>query len=816
MLLALVVLPQVAAAQTLSSNLSVELTTDKACYAPNQTVTFTASGSIPSNAIIRYRHGMEVVKEENYSSDTWTWTPPTEDFKGYMVDVYTKDGTNETVYGTIAVDVSSDWKRFPRYGFVADFEEYGKPTAKESRVVEEMKYLNRCHINGVQFQDWHYKHHYPVAFDDKHELMDWYQDISNRYVGRHWINRYIEEQHKYGMKSIFYNLCFGVLDDAQNDGVDEKWNLYVKNGDGTYSRDYHDLPSNWKSNIYLVNPANEGWQSYLADRNEEVYTNFAFDGYQIDQLGGRSYRSADGKIYDYNHNEVDLPFGYASFINAMKARHNSKSLIMNAVSGYGAEQILGTGKVDFCYNEVWGGDNGYGGASEDAFANLYGIIKNNDKFSNNTLRTVFAAYMNYDKADRTDLADNDKLMNTPGVLLTDAVMFALGGSHLELGDHMLSREYFPAAPLAMTDELKTAMIRYYDFMTAYQNLLRDNTTKNDFSANVSTTSGNAICAWPPKAHNIVTYSKNVGTSQVYHFLNFLDTDDLSWRDKDGTRSEPALRKNIEMTVTTSKNISKVWAATPDADGGIPQELSFTQDGDNVTFTLPSLKYWTMVVFEGENVSDNLYIVGEATSNNWNISDDAKLSPNEDGSIFTGVFSLKASDDNKNTFKFVDGKDYGTCLHYNAEYENYNFNEQYNINTANLVVNSNTDFSNGAKDYKFTVAEDGTYKIIVNINTLRIQVDKVDNVAEVKIGSTGYATYCNDKRLDFSKVDDMKAYIATGLSGTGDVLKLIVQNITDVPANTGLLLHGTPGTYYVPFGDGSSSYLNYCCPMKLFE
>jgi dextranase len=53
---------------------------------------------------------------------------------------------------------------------------------------------------------------------------------------------------------------------------------------------------------------------------------------------------------------------------------------------------------------------------------------------------VFAAYLNYNKADNG--GSGDKMMNTPGVLLTDAVMFALGGSHLELGDHMLSREYF--------------------------------------------------------------------------------------------------------------------------------------------------------------------------------------------------------------------------------------------------------------------------------------------------------------------------------------------------------------------------------------
>lgn len=38
-------------------------------------------------------------------------------------------------------------------------------------------------------------------------------------------------------------------------------------------------------------------------------------------------------------------------------------------------------------------------------------------------------------------------------------------------------------------------------------------------------------------------------------------------------------------------------ASPDFEGGIPQNLSFTQDGNTITFTVPSLKYWDMVVVD---------------------------------------------------------------------------------------------------------------------------------------------------------------------------------------------------------------------------
>ena len=105
------------------ADLTVSLSTDKACYKPGETVTFTATGTIPADAKVRYRNGSEVVDEQAAGGQTWTWTAPDADFTGYLVDVYRTAGDgSETVLGTIGVDVSSDWTRFPRYGFVATFD----------------------------------------------------------------------------------------------------------------------------------------------------------------------------------------------------------------------------------------------------------------------------------------------------------------------------------------------------------------------------------------------------------------------------------------------------------------------------------------------------------------------------------------------------------------------------------------------------------------------------------------------------------------------------------------------------------------------
>lgn len=522
--------------------------------------------------------------------DAGCGAPPAVDYRGYLVELYTQQAGRETTLATIAVDVSSDWKRFPRYGFVADFDDGGAPARKRQRMLQEMAFLNRCHINGVQFQDWQWKHHRPVALDSAGKLLPAYRDISNRWVKPVYVQRYIDLQHRYGMKSIFYNLCFGAWRGAEADGVSPAWGLFARDDQGRSYQDRHSLPPTWQSDIFLEDPANKGWQRYLTDRNEEVYRHLAFDGFQIDQLGYR------GERQDARGRGVDLPAGYASLIRAVKQRHPAKRLVMNAVSGYGTEQILATGMLDFCYNEVWGNGNGYGGIPEDQFASLYEIIRRNDAATAHRLQTVFAAYINYDKADHG--GSGDRLMNTPGVLLADAVIFALGGAHLELGDHMLSREYFPAAPLAMSPELQQAIIAYYDFHTAYENWLRGASSRATFRAEVTTSRpGLAITAWPPKANQLVTFARRVGSSEVIHLLNFLGTDDLSWRDSHGTRPTPPTIAGIPLEVATSSPITKVWVASPDSRGGVPEELPFVQRQGRVAFTVPHLKYWTMLVLE---------------------------------------------------------------------------------------------------------------------------------------------------------------------------------------------------------------------------
>ena len=563
---------EVTSVMHITSDLSWQIVSDKAMYAPGEKIRFEATVGTPdASTHVRYRNGSKVIEDTPLSATTWEWTAPAEDGQGYLVEVYRqRNDTTQQIVGTIGVDVSSDWHLYPRYGFVATFDK----SKTNSVIASEMAYLNRCHINGVQFQDWHYKHHWPAPVDKQGNVLGSFTDIANRMNETSVIREYIRVQHSYGMKAIFYNLAFGALDDAKSDGVKEEW--YMFKDANHSSKDSHVLPSSWKSDIFLTNPGNTDWQAYIAQRNEEVYHNFDFDGYQIDQLGYR------GDRYTYTGQKLNFNTAYASFINAMYKAHPAKDLIMNAVSSYCAQAILQTGHMALAYNETW--------ADEAEYSNLYQIIKANRNYSSGKAQTVFAAYMDYNRDNCT--------FNIPGVLLTDAVMFAIGGAHLELGDHMLCREYFPYTGVRMSDALKEEIIHYYDFATAYENYLRPVEGDQEVTLTVTDEAKKiSFNVWPPKVGKVTTFARQQNGRIVLHLLNFTSADCTSWRDIDGTMPTPRVVKNSRLSVAVTNEVKHVYLASPDYHGGALQELPFKQAAGKVSFTVPTLKYWDMLIFE---------------------------------------------------------------------------------------------------------------------------------------------------------------------------------------------------------------------------
>ena len=553
--------------------MEVQLNTDKACYAPGEAVKFTLNKLIQDapNVMVRYRHLGTTIGEDPLSSCEWTWQPPATDYQGYLVDIYSTDGNGvETVYGSIAVDVSSSPDRFPRNGFLSS---YGNMSDQD--ISDIMSNLNRHHINYVQFQDWHYKHHKPLAGTAAAPMEVW-TDIINRDCYKKTVEGYIEKSHQYGMKTLFYNLAYGALADAEEDGVQEEW--YIFKDANHVVKDCHELGSPFKSSIYLVNPGNEAWIDYIAKQNSDVYAVFDFDGYQIDQLGGR------GDTYDYYGSRVNLDQTFKHFIESMKEANPDKSLVMNAVGQYGQENQISKAPVDFLYTEVWDHNDDKG------FTIFSDIITDNDKWSNGK-ETVLAAYMNYEHGRK-----GRSYFNTPGILMGCAAAFAWGGSILQLGEHMLCNEYFPSNNLSMRGELKIAMIHYYDFLTAYQNLLRED--GEWFGVDVTTTTGDVVFnQWGPVRGQIATVGKRFATCDVIHLLSYRNATHLDWCDTNANQGEPDLLESLSVSFAVKQNPKSVWVASPDVKDGVAIPLEYEYTGGKVTITLPALKYWDMVVVE---------------------------------------------------------------------------------------------------------------------------------------------------------------------------------------------------------------------------
>lgn len=561
--------PDVAANPALPLFLNVPLSTDQASYQPGGDVILNIDKAlVPSTSKVRYKLLNVIVKEEALTNATWKWIAPSTDFRGYIAEVFdSKDGV-ETIYSTVGIDVSSSWKKFPRYGFLSKFPQLG-----DGEINAVISNLNRHHINGIQFYDWHNKHHKPLPGSAEDPASVW-KDIFNRDIYFNTVQKYITAAHKHNMKAMFYNLIYGAWNNAENEGVKKEWYVYTDVNHN--SKDYHPLPSPpFLSNIYMLDPSNRAWQEYLQAENKKVYAALPFDGFHMDQLGDR------GSRYKYDGSFLNLSQTFKPFIDAIKADEPQKDIVMNAVSQYGQTGIAQSA-VNFLYTEVW--------PPYDTYTDLAAIIKANNVYSNNTRNTVLAAYMNY------NLADNKGFFNTASVLMANAVIFAFGGSHLELGEHMLGKEYFPNNNLEMKDDLKKSLIIYYDFLVSYQNLLRDGGSFNTVAL-ASTDTKMAVTGWPATSGAIAAVGKKVGSSQVIHLINFKDSKSQSWRDNSGVQTLPGMIKDAGLKLSSSAAVKKIWYASPDMIGGASQTLNYIQKGDQVTFTLPALQYWSMIVVE---------------------------------------------------------------------------------------------------------------------------------------------------------------------------------------------------------------------------
>lgn len=559
-----------------------EILLNRSMYSPGEIIrgSLTLSGIDRNSGRVHVilRHLGEKVWEDELTVNPGTASlsfsipAPEKDFTGYALETYLYLEGGLADYDMTGVDVSSDWNVFPRYGYVT------KMDRSADEVARTLERLKNHHINGLFYYDVFDTQEKPLAGTVENPAESW--NTLNRSLARkQTLLDTIRIGHELNMKSFFYNLIFGTYDNYEEAGVSREWGMYCDQRH--QEQDVHDISGiGWETEkFWLMNPGNRFWQDYYIKVHKDLFAVYPYDGIQVDSLGPR------GNRYDYEGNELQLDNAYVPMLNRL-VKELEKKVIFNPVSAYGMEPQLKAVDYDIVYMEVWPSDTPDFAALKEKVDEIY-------KSSKGRRGTVIAAYMNYD-------APKSENFNTASINYVNAVLMSAGASHLELGDTgMLSSEYYPGNSMQISSGLAEDIRREYDFMVAYENLLRGTglTQVRD-----ETFVGGRRTGADFKPGNVTSFTKVKSQEgepdrEILHLLNFDGAAHDSWVDKGLAQTAPKIMRQVTVSHHCTKVPSKIWVASPDWEDGIGREVPFTQENGTVTFTLPYLEYYTVVVIE---------------------------------------------------------------------------------------------------------------------------------------------------------------------------------------------------------------------------
>ncbi|MBI2515965.1 MAG: glycoside hydrolase family 66 protein [Opitutae bacterium] len=510
------------------------------------------------------------------------WTAPAEDFTGYFVDVQLVDSASRAVSKTeTAVDVSSDWTRFPRYGYIAHYSR--SEGADPAAWIAE---LNKYHLNGLEFYDYQYRHEQPLAGDPGHPAARW-RDIAGREIDAVILRAFLDRAHERNMVCMAYNASYSAYEDAFRNGSGVKLQWATWEGP-TGPRTVETMKAlaitgggyDWQtSRLCYMNQNDPEWQNYLFGKMGELFRVYPFDGWHIDTFGTQG-------AFAYDGSPVDFVAGFPDFVN--RARDFLKKRIVFQTVNTTGQNLTARAAVDFVYSELW--------ENHETFASIMAAAEEVHT-ANPRAALVFPAYMHRgysgpDKAGRE--------FNKPSVLLTNAAILAVGASHIELGDgsRLLSSEYFPDnEKFTPSPALRTALRHYYDFLTAYENFLSYEVVPAPATAVLLDHPSN-----PYGVPNAVwAFTRQKGDTTMVHLINLLGSDNAHWRDVKADRPDAPLLKDVRVRLRLAGKISSVGWASPDCDGGRYRSLPFAAghdaDGEYVDVIIPSLKYWDVLFLE---------------------------------------------------------------------------------------------------------------------------------------------------------------------------------------------------------------------------
>lgn len=579
----------------------INILTKKAMYMPSELIIFDLLLRSDEQGIDSVKYEVEIyylnkkietivgkcplAKSENRISISWQ--APVDDFKGYLIRaILYDDNENFISESTSAVDVSSTWTKFPRYGYLTNF----SSNVDVKKVIEQMK---DWQLNGIEYYDWKYLHHQPIPENGNLSWEDW----AGRKISGDTIKDYINEARARNMSNMSYNMIYGATNNYLEYGIKDAWGLYYAEDhgeEGKHAGDrftFHmgDSPSG-QSDLFFFDIENKDWQDYIIEKNIEALEKMGFDGWHGDTVGEW------GKMWTYAEIGTDLPGkyvknDYTTFLNEAKNQLGNYYLSFNPVGAQGLGNVSKSA-VDILYAEIWPWDFNSLGTQ----FNSYNAIKEEIDISRKESggkSLVVPAYMEYKRAQTV----KGKEFNMAAVMLTDAAVYAAGGSRMELGDgnQMLSSEYFPSNSLVMSDEHLKRQKDFQNFIVAYENLLRDGLEDSKKEISIK----DKMVSPVGSANKIWAYSKENSDYETIQLINLVGVTKNDWRAEDGIKETPKKMTQLELKFYTKEAVDSAWVTSPDPDyRSVSKQLSIEEGNDEqgvyIKLIIPSLEYWNMI------------------------------------------------------------------------------------------------------------------------------------------------------------------------------------------------------------------------------
>ncbi|MBE2271314.1 MAG: hypothetical protein IAE80_23975 [Anaerolinea sp.] len=531
---------------------------DKGFYSPGDTVQLTVSASAGSQVQARISYLRTVITTLDAplvgGEASLTWTPPPEAPRGYGVSVTILDENGTTLAAqSTAFDVLNHWIEAPRYGFLSDF---NPARVNDTAAIE---WMLRHHINGVQFYDWQYR------WEDLLPETDRFDDGLGRPQSMVTIRRLIDGLHARSIAAMPYTAIYGA-----------SWAFYQQHQDWAMFDARGEAFTFGDNLIGIMDPTpGSAWNVHLLNEFADVLDNTAFDGIHIDQYGSPKTG------FDGEGNPIDLAEVMPQFIDqtaeiVQDRRGDAGVTLFNSVGNWPIEAVAPS-QQDASYIEVWSPYNDY--------LDLNRIITNAQHWGDDK-PVILAAYIHPDRVINWRLANS--------------VILASGAYHLETGEAgvMLADPYFPRFE-QIADADQPVFTRYYDFVVRYENVLSVGTTAGESARHSAISVDDVRMRGIRSRDRVVPIVRTGADFETFNLINFLDIDVSDWNGV--TTVPPTPLTNQPVTISVERPVAGVWVASPDSEASMEAvALPFAIEGGTLSFTLPRLDYWTMIVVEYEH------------------------------------------------------------------------------------------------------------------------------------------------------------------------------------------------------------------------